>query len=495
MDASFREVPTGRWLVGGKRRLGVVAALGFAISGLIGGMTPVDAGEGRFAEEATPELVVVSEDPYTNPGTYHRTQVEPETAAFGSTIVSVFQSGRSTNWGASNVGWSVSTDAGHTWTDGFLPGTTIHATPPGRWQRATDSAIAYDAKHDTWLIIGLGTRPCSFSLECAGSQVFVSRSTDGAQAFDAPILPKRARRSQFHDVPWVACDNFADSPFYGNCYGVWLDDAHRQLLNAYNSSDGGVTWTKATITPKQHCDDHPVPVVQPDGTVLVPLLRCRTADVMTVTSTDGGTSYAGARSDFQHFNERAPGGSLRAGAPMGSFAVDASGTIYAAWSDCWFRFQLEGECTHNDISFSTSEDGRHWTDKVRIPIDPVRSSADHFLPAIAVDPETSGVSAHIAIVYYFQPKQWCDPHTCQDHVGLASSLDGGSTWDFQQLAGPFKNTWFPLTDSGYMVGEYTGISFVDGKAVPVFPIAAKGRCKLGDLTSCHVWTASATIPI
>jgi hypothetical protein len=31
--------------------------------------------------------------------------------------------------------------------------------------------------------------------------------------------------------------------------------------------------------------------------------------------------------------------------------------------------------------------------------------------------------------------------------------------------------------------------------VPVFPVAAEGRCKLDDLTSCNVWTASATIPI
>ena len=35
----------------------------------------------------------------------------------------------------------------------------------------------------------------------------------------------------------------------------------------------------------------------------------------------------------------------------------------------------------------------------------------------------------------------------------------------------------------------------NGKAVAVFPVAAEGRCKLGDLTSCNVWMASATIPI
>jgi hypothetical protein len=131
----------------------------------------------------------------------------------------------------------------------------------------------------------------------------------------------------------------------------------------------------------------------------------------------------------------------------------------------------------------------------RRAIDSVTSSADHFLPAIAVDSETSGDSAHIAIVYYFHPEQWCDQKTCQLHIGLVSSTDGGSTWQFKELAGPFKHTWFPLTDSGYMVGEYIGISFVNRKAIPVFPVATEGRCKLGDLTSCNVWIASATIPI
>ncbi|SRR6266545_1514927 len=496
MDASSREVLTGKWLVGGRRRLGVVAALGFAISALIGGMTPVDAGEGRFAEEATPEFVVVSEDPYTNPGTYHRTQVEPETAAFGSTIVSVFQSGRSTNWGASNVGWSVSTNAGHTWTDGFLPDTTVHADPPGPWQRVTDAVVAYDAKHAVWLIIGIGTRPCSFSLKCTGSQVFVSRSTDGARTFEEPVIPKRARRKQFHDVPWLTCDNSPDSPYYGNCYGVWNDDAHGQLLNAYTSSDGGVTWRKATITPKQHCDFHPIPEPLPEGKVVIPLLGCPTEEDRTLVSTDGGETYVSRTSDLLNFNVRGAGGNLRAGGGgTRRLDVGADGTIYAVWDDCYFRFKREGECTHNDILFSTSDDGRHWTDAFRIPIDPVRSSADHFLGTIAVSPTTSGASAPIAIVYYFHPEQWCDEETCDLYIGLASSLDGGATWDVRTLAGPFKHTWFPLTDSGYMVGEYIGISFVDGNAIPVFPVASEGACELGHVTSCNVWTASATIPI
>jgi hypothetical protein len=502
MDASFwsRTLAflTGKGVARGRRRLGVVAALGFTIAGVITGVIPVDAAEGHIAEEAAPPLSVVSEDPYTNPGTYHRTQVEPVSAAFGSTVVSVFQSGRSIDWGASNLGWVVSRDAGATWTDGFLPGTTIHATPPGRWPRVSDPAVAYDAMHDTWLIVGLGIRPCSLSGSCAGARVFVSRSMDGARTFDDPLLPRRPDRSQFFDVPWIACDNFSASPFYGNCYMVWIDGWHRALLHAYTSSDGGLTWAWARIRPDHHFVGFPRLVVQPNGNVVIGFTDEESYPPAgrTLISTDGGATYVGPF-DIPSYDQRGPAGGLRASPipPARRFDVDAAGRIYSAWSDCAFRRAEEGVCTHNDIVLSTSDEGRHWTDMFRVPIDPVTSSADHFLAAIAVDPQTSGDSAHIAIVYYFHPEQWCDPKTCQLYVGLVSSSDGGSTWKVQDLAGPFNNTWFPLTDSGYMVGEYIGISFVDGKAIPVFPVATEGRCKLGDLTSCHVWIASATIPI
>lgn len=479
------------------RLLPSVILVGSALIGVPAGARPGDHPE-RIHPAAPPELNAVSEDPYTNPGTYHRTQVEPHSYAFGSTIVSIFQSGRSYNWGSSNIGWSVSTDAGKTWNDGFLPGTTTHATPAGRWQRVTDAVVAYDAKHDTWLIVGLGTRPCSFPPNtCPGAQVFVSRSNDGAMTFEKPFVPVPSTRSRFFDQPWIMCDNFPVSPFYGNCYTVWNDDWHHGLLHAFTSSDGGRTWTPATFAADHHCVGGPTLVVQSKGTVVIAFTEgCDTYKKFSFVSTDGGASYHGPFG-LLSFDARAPA-HIRAGPGPTRLDVDAAGMIYATWMDCGFRFIQERQCTHNDIVLSTSHDGREWTDMVRIPIDPVTSSADHFLPAIAVDPNTSGASAHIAVVFYFHPEQWCDATTCQLHVGLVSSTDGGSTWTFQQVAGPFRNTWFPRTNSGYMVGEYIAISFVDGQAVAVFPVATsatKGRCHLGDIASCNVWTASATIPL
>src|SRR2546421_12985058 len=109
----------------------------------------------RATSHATSEeLTRISTDPYTNPTSNHKTQVEPDTFAFGNTIVSTFQSGRFFDGGASNIGFATSTDGGQTWTHGFLPGTTIFATPPGpaRYHRVSDPSVAYDARHKVWII-------------------------------------------------------------------------------------------------------------------------------------------------------------------------------------------------------------------------------------------------------------------------------------------------------------------------------------------------------
>jgi hypothetical protein len=56
----------------------------------------------------------ISTDPYTNPDSAHKTEVEPDTFAFGHTIVSTFQVGRFFNGGATNTGFAVSHDGGST---------------------------------------------------------------------------------------------------------------------------------------------------------------------------------------------------------------------------------------------------------------------------------------------------------------------------------------------------------------------------------------------
>ena len=98
-------------------------------------------------------LVRISTDPYTNPDSAHKTEVEPDTFAFGNTIVSTFQVGRFFNGGATNTGFAVSHDDGTHWKHGFLPGLTV--AEGGPYDRASDPTVAYDANHRVWLISSL----------------------------------------------------------------------------------------------------------------------------------------------------------------------------------------------------------------------------------------------------------------------------------------------------------------------------------------------------
>src|SRR3989442_1314569 len=106
---------------------------------------------------ATSQLKL-SSDPYTNATSQHATELEPDTYAFGSTIVSAFQVGRFFNGGASNIGFATSTNGGSSWTSGFLPSSTVFATPAGAYARASDPTVAFDARHNVWLISWLGIK-------------------------------------------------------------------------------------------------------------------------------------------------------------------------------------------------------------------------------------------------------------------------------------------------------------------------------------------------
>src|SRR3954453_5885746 len=97
-------------------------------------------------------LTRVSTDPFTNTRSPHATEVEPDTFAFGSTVVGAMQVGRFFNGGATDIGFARSGDGGRTWLSGFLPGMTFSAGAASPFERVSDASVAYDAKHDAWMI-------------------------------------------------------------------------------------------------------------------------------------------------------------------------------------------------------------------------------------------------------------------------------------------------------------------------------------------------------
>jgi hypothetical protein len=260
------------------------------------------------------------------------------------------------------------------------------------------------------------------------------------------------------------CDNTATSPHFGNCYTEFDNNGQTDLEEMSTSIDGGLTWSQP-VSPQGN--PHGLggqPVVQPNGTVIVPF-ETITGKEAAFESTDGGATWSHATTIASIAFQTVAGG-LRT-SPLPSAEIDGHGNAYVAWEDCRFR----AKCSSNDIVFSSSSNGTSWSPVKRVPIDPVTSGADHFIPGLAVDKATFDSGAHLALTYYFYPKAAC-AGACRLDVGFISSPDGGSHWGPPtQLAGPMSLSDIANTSQGPMVGDYISTSFnSNGLAATMFAV-------------------------
>jgi len=208
------------------------------------------------------------------------------------------------------------------------------------------------------------------------------------------------------------------------------------------------------------------PLVQPNGTVVMPIDTGSESQVISFVSTNGGTSWGGPYT-IASIASHAVRGNLRTDS-LPSAEIDAAGKVYVVWQDCRFR----RGCAANDIVMSTSTDGVNWSAVTRVPIDSTKSNVDHFIPGLGVDATTSGQSAKLGLAYYYYPSTKCSSSSCQLDVGYISSNNGGATWSAPtQLSGPMTLSWLPNTNQGRMVGDYISTSFANGTARPVFAVA------------------------
>ena len=421
---------------------------------------PIAAGLGLVLGTSLPagaavSLTKVSHDIYRDAQAQHSTEVEPDTLASGTTIVSAFQVGRVPGGGASNIGWATSVNGGSTWSHGYLPGITGNGGGP--FGQASDAAVAYDAKHKAWLIASLG-------LGSPAVDVLVSRSTNGGTVWGKPVTAAAGS----NDKDWIVCDDSASSPHFGNCYLEYDVTSAGDSVMMRTSTDGGLTWGPARAPGGGAIGLGGQPVVRPDGTVVVPYESFSGSEaIRSFLSTDGGTSW-GSSVLVSGIRHHTVAGSLRE-SPLPSASVDAGGTVYVAWADCRFRTG----CARNDIVIAKSTGSNSWAAPFRVPIDATSSTVDHFVPGLAVDPGSSGASARLGLTYYYYPNSSCSASTCRLDAGFISSVNGGASWSAPaQLAGPMTLSWLPDTTEGLMFGDYIATSIrAGGNAYPVIPVA------------------------
>ncbi len=408
---------------------------------------------------AAAPTIQISSDPFTNSDSQHKTQVEPDSFSYGSTVVAVTQTGRYFDGGSSDIGYATSTDGGNTWMHDFLNCvTTKKATNCGSihvYDRASDPSVAYDPKHNVWMAASL------VLTQATGAGVEVSRSTDGGLTFGLPVVVDN--RSTFHDKSWIACDTWSNSPFFGNCYVEWDDVNRGDLIQMHVSTDGGLTWSGAKTPAGSPFGLGGQPLAQPNGNVVVPYWG---NGIQSVSSSDGGNTWS-APVNVANITDHFVAGNLRT-EPLPSAEIDGDGKIYVVWQDCRFR----SGCTANDIVVTTSTDGITWSSVTRIPTTALTSTLDVFIPGIAVDRNSHAPNVHIALTTYGYRNTSCSFSTCKLGVAFLQSTNGGKTWFGRQLlTGAMSLSWLPSTSGGYMVGDYISTSIANGKAFPLYELA------------------------
>jgi hypothetical protein len=416
-----------------------------------------DAAVAEAGESVSPDCEFVtrriSRDPFAD-SAVHATEVEPDSFSVGSKVVATFQVGRYPDGGASAIGFATSGNAGRTWRSGTLPSLTLASRPAGRYPRASDPVVAYDAKHGVWLVASLAIATPDFALA-------ISRSADGI-AWHPPVIaftaPPPVGDDLGLDKEWIVCDNGPASPFRGRCY-VTYTDFQFGFLSTRHSDDGGLTWSAPSSVKVGFDDAGPQPLVRPNGELVIPFRNLES--MYAVRSTTGGESFGAPEQIALAPVAATP--RLRAPS-LPSAEIAADGTIYVAWHGCTFR----PGCTANDIIVARALAAGGWA-VARVPIHPVSSSFSEFTPGIAIDPASSGVGTRIAITYY--SLRGCG-NDCRVDAGAISSTDGGQTWSQPQRLNTLSmpQQWLPFA-RGSFLGDYISTSFAGGHAVGVFALA------------------------
>ena len=132
-----------------------------------------------------------------------------------------------------------------------------------------------------------------------GVAVAVNRSTDGTTWDDSLVA---ANKGSNLDKDWIVCDNTAASPFYGHCYIEYDDNGASDLIYNSTSTDGGKTWSTPTPTADSARGLGGQPLVQADGTVIVPSGNAFTTAIIAYHSSDGGQTWSASTrvSGIQH---------------------------------------------------------------------------------------------------------------------------------------------------------------------------------------------------
>ncbi|WP_233841782.1 sialidase family protein [Dyella sp. 2HG41-7] len=355
-----------------------------------------------------------------------------------------------------NVHIAFSNDAGAKWSD-------VPKVAPPEWRVSGDVSVTYDnnghAIASFMAFNRLGTEGYWAHNAPAGG-LYIRRSLDGGKTWESQARAVIEHVGDhppplWEDKPYIVADQ-SRGPHAGNLYIGWTRwtlTGSEILLS--RSTDDGLSWS----TPME-IDDHPgLPrddtganegfwgVVGADSTFYA--VWADTSHIAFTLSKDGGRTFSKARDVISTAPIMYGIADLDRANGFPQLAIDPRATpdaphgrLYVTWAD----YRNGGV----DVFLSTSVDeGNNWTPAIRVNDDPMHNGADHFFPALAVDP----INGDVYVSFY---DRRADPHERAVTVTLARSTDHGNTFV------NYAWTKQPFIMRNVFMGDYSGLAARDG---------------------------------
>lgn len=364
----------------------------------------------------------------------------------------------------SGVYWS--RDGGRTWGNGLLPGHPKDArkTALSDFACGSDPVLAFGPDGTAYYasihvteseekgVLPPQTAPVT-GYPILNSGLAVTRSQDGGETWDDPVVLLSVDDGSIIDKEWIAVD-----PRDGTLYVTYILNG---VLSAFRSDDAGATWTD------------PVPIAGDDGNPVQFGQVAVTGDGVVHFVYWGVQQAAGETSGIYHTQSGDRGATWSAPVRAAAFApvidpgtahkyrivtlpalaVDnATGALYVAYPMAAEPGAAPRAQADLDILAVASKDGgATWSAPVRVNDDLVGPQNGQWMPAVAVGPEGT---LHVTWLDYRD-----DPTGQNALTYYAHSKDGGATFSTNVRLGdvPFDGTGGYHQSGAGTIGDYMGL--------------------------------------
>ena len=373
------------------------------------------------------------------------------------------------------VGYYSSTDGGHTWDNGYIPGYPFDTRPSvlTGYYGTGDPVLATSPSDDMVYMAGIGImRPGP-----AASSIWVARSFDGGKSFnseDVFLVAEGHMIDQFHDKEWITVD-----PSNGDIYVCWTNfvaGANTGHIVVSFSRDQGVSWSPYVVVSEillgEWSPQGSQIAVDSQGVIHVTWIDYGERELRVAHSYNQGLTYSQPQTitDVNYIWE-IPNATYRT--PTLEYMVidntggDYNDRLYVTWHD--------NRTGDSDILLVYGDEGGTlWSEPVRVNND--NDTSYQFFSAAAVSPE-----GYVHVFFY--DRGLGENETMLD-MAYAISINGGDTFPFNARV----TTNSSDVEKAEFIGDYIGACAVEGGAYGAW-------CDLRNPDNDgDIWTAKMVYP-